>query len=159
MNFFEKLSVEPSFCSFHDDTLDMLDVRPNFVHIRISISDFTYFRFENYLKDIYKDPKNNELYIDIVYFGAMVSQESYLPNSVRFGEDYSIFAVGLGEDGFFSVRFEHLSDPYDYHELKMTFQKCVAKVFKEVGSSYYDAHPELFDKPFDIDEFEARPMF
>ena len=72
MNIWEKLSENPSLVSFHDDTLNMLTVTPDYVQFRLSISTTTYALLENELKNIFLNPEENDLYIDMVFFKAKI---------------------------------------------------------------------------------------
>lgn len=156
MNVYEKISKNPAYISFHDDTLEMLNITDNYIHLRVASSSFTYLLFEDDFKDIYKNHDENELYTDIVFLNPSVSDDTYSPKSVMPNDYYSIYALEKNESGQMSLCFEKESEPKDTYVLKFTYQECIAKCFIEASCEYYEANKEIFIKPFDLNEFLNR---
>ena len=151
MNIWEKLSRDPAYCSFHDDTLEMMDITRDYIHIRVSISTYTYQLFEDDFREFYKDPENKDLYIDIGFLNPVVLPESILPQKMNFGDYYSILSLEKDKTGIYSLCFERGGN--DFYMLKFTFERCVSKPLGEFESGYYNAHPEMFNVKLDLSAF------
>ena len=118
------------------------------------MSEITYLIFEDDLKDIYKDPENNEFFIDLVFLSPKVSEDSILPETMEFGKTFSILSLETDALGVCTLHFENCVDAcINYFMLRFSFEKCIAQPFGEMPSEYYEAHPEIFMNSFDIKTF------
>lgn len=154
MNFWQKISNNPGYCSFHDNELYSLDISKEHIHMRICMSEITYLVFEDDLKDIYKNPDNNEFFIDLVFLAPIVSEDSILPERKKFNKSFSILSLETDDLGVCSLYFENCVDAcINFFMLRFSFEKCIVKPFGEMSSDYYETHPEIFDKPFNISTF------
>ena len=72
MSIWKKLSENPALVSFHDDTLNMLTIAHDYIHFRLSISSTTYSILEEDLKNVFLNPDENDLYIDMVFLNTKI---------------------------------------------------------------------------------------
>ena len=153
MSIWKKLSENPALVSFHDDTLNMLTITHDYIHFRLSISSTTYSILEEDLKDVFLNPEENDLYIDMVFFNTKIDSDSILPNGVGSEEYYAILSLESDEESKMDLFFERETVPAEFFKLSFSYDKSIVKCFGEMPSSYYDSHSELCSKSFDLQEF------
>ena len=156
MSIWKKLSENPTLVSFHDDTLNMLTITQEYIQFRLSISSTTYSILEEDLKNVFLNPEENDLYIDMVFFNAKIDSDSILPNSVGSKEYYSILSLESNEESKIDFFFERESAPTKFFKLSFSYDKSIVKCFGEMPSLYYDSHGDIFNKQFDLQEFLKR---
>lgn len=71
----------------------------------------SFFIFEEDLRDLFKEPTNNEFFMDIVFFEPQISSDSYFPQTIEFNEYCPIFSINQHENGSYSPAFEKTSEP------------------------------------------------
>ncbi|MBQ8907908.1 MAG: hypothetical protein IJY71_04915 [Clostridia bacterium] len=158
MSVWNELEKDPFLVPFHDDTLNMLDVTTEYIHIRLSISSNTYFILENDLKNVYIDHENNELYFDMVFFESAVDEDSEYPSIIKFEESYSILSLERDgkERGALYFQKDNALNAEPVWALKFSYGRCMVKKFAEMPSKQYNSQPEIYDKRFDLEEFLLR---
>lgn len=156
MSIWKKLSENPALVSFHDDTLIMLTITNEYIQFRLSISTTTYSILEEDLKNVFLNPEENDLYIDMVFFNAKIDGNSNFPDGIGSEEYFSIYSLESSEEKKIDFFFERETAPTKFFKLSFFYDKSIVKCFGEMPSVYYESNSEIFNKQFDLQEFSKR---